>query len=83
MIIYKENSYLHGCLIKKRDDDPSRALFTLTGETVMACHLNGYAIVPIEEYYRLQGQSVKPVTLAEIKKADEQIERIWQPCKEQ
>ncbi len=47
-------SYIHNCLIKRRLDDISDALFTIADDgSKMITKLYGYAIVPKEEYENL------------------------------
>lgn len=48
-------SYLHNSFIKPREDDKDKYMFYGTSEGVYA-RLNGYAIVPIEEYFALIGE---------------------------
>ena len=53
----KDGSYVHNCLIVPRADNKNDFLFMQTDNTVSCC-LNGYAIIPIEEYERLRGEIV-------------------------
>ncbi len=50
-------SYLHNSFIKPREEDREIYLFYGTPEGIYA-RLNGYAIVPIEEYFELIGEPV-------------------------
>ena len=50
-----DGSYIHNNLIIARKGDGK--LFTLSGETV-SCRLNGYAIIPVEKYYKLTGEVI-------------------------
>lgn len=53
----KDGSFVHNCIIEKRHNDKARFLFSASDDTV-TCSLNGYAIIPIEEYAKLKGESV-------------------------
>lgn len=63
----KDGSYIHNCVIAPRADR-KEPLFWQSDETI-SCRLNGYAIIPIEEYERLTGKSTgivsKPLEDAE------------------
>ena len=49
-----DGSYVHDCIIKRRLDDTSDALFFVPeGEAKMITKLRGYAIIPREEYESL------------------------------
>ncbi len=50
----KDGSYVHNCIIKRRLDDVSDCLFEVIPDgSKMITKLNGYAIVPREEYEHL------------------------------
>lgn len=55
LMLGKDGSHLHNCVIQIREDSKASWLFDGTGETV-TCFLNGYAIIPLEEYARLTGE---------------------------
>ena len=66
----KDGSYVTNCYVKRRETDPSPYLFFQTpdGESLRP-HLNGYAIIPIEEYRELTGQDVG-ISEAQIDRAN-------------
>jgi len=78
----KDGTYLHNCYVWRREDD-STTIFDNVGsrDDVIIARLNGYAIVPIEEYARLVEMAspsdarLKPVifSMEDIKEADEQL----------
>lgn len=65
-------SYLHNCYVKRRDSDPAPSLFTSDDGTDIFCSLNGYAIIPMEEYAVLVGMDFAQKQ-ANIKAADEEL----------
>jgi len=67
------DSYLHNCLIIRRAGDPAGVLFR-RDKNGFTASLNGYAIVPIEEYTRLvELASPSNETLKEIEEADKEL----------
>ena len=52
-----ETGYIINCLIKRKEGDDSEVLFRQHGEgqlkDVVICYLDGYAVIPIEEYKEL------------------------------
>jgi len=76
----KDGSYFHNNLLKRRDGEKAPQLFSNNDETISA-FLNGYAIIPIEEYARLVEMAspsdarLKPVifSMKDIKEANKQL----------
>ncbi len=62
-------SYVHNSFIKAKENDEGKYLFSVTPEGIYA-RLDGYAIVPIEEYFELIGEPV-PERVDELKGIDE------------
>ncbi len=62
----KDGGFIHNCVLVKRKTDKDKSLFCCSNERTTA-HLNGYAIIPIEEYAQLKGETVDldAVTAAE------------------
>ena len=57
----KDGSYIHNCFIKRRLDDVSGALFEIPPDgSKMITKLDGYSIIPIEEYKRLIDENFEP-----------------------
>ena len=57
----EDSSYVHNCIIKKRADDISDALFVIPPDgSKMITKLDGYAIVLREEYERLVDENFEP-----------------------
>jgi hypothetical protein len=50
-------SYVHNSFIKAKENDKEKYLFYGTSDGIYA-RLNGYAVVPIEEYFELIGEPV-------------------------
>jgi len=74
MTIYKKlknGSYLHNCYIAKREDDPQELIVHEDGRQVFVS-LNGYAIIPLEEYEKLTSKDSME-TKIRIKNADKQL----------
>lgn len=59
----QNGSCLHNCIIigRKEDLEKGVTLFDGSGPNV-TCRLNGYAIIPVEEYYQLKNEPVPPGT---------------------
>lgn len=76
----KDGSYMHNCLVIRRDDDLSEQLFKVT-ESTISTFLNGYAIIPIGVYASLiemassYNAKLSPVVFSNesIKVADEEL----------
>jgi hypothetical protein len=68
----RDGSYVCNCFISKRSGEMSEQLFTLTEKSITAT-LNGYAIVPIEDYARLvelarpQNAKLRPIKFSKEK----------------
>ena len=70
----KDGSYVCNCFVKRREDSPSEFMFNQTvGAGSITAHLNGYAIIPLEEYYELTDRELPSGELDRIKKADIQL----------
>ena len=76
----KDGSYLHNCHIVFRENDKAKYLFHKDSEDKsLTAFLNGYAIIPLEEYYRLKdergdkGFDLIEEALKNIKEADKQL----------
>ena len=72
-------SFFHNSLIilRKNDQDSGRAIIkeTKAGDDIV-CSLNGYAIVPIEEYYDLKGKEIPIDTDEKIKEMNAKLAEI-------
>lgn len=67
-----DGSYLHNFFLRRRNDEPSPYLFRITENRVnLTAFLNGYAIIPLEEYYKLIGE--KYLNSKFIKQADKEL----------
>lgn len=66
----KDGSYVHNCLLVRREDDPSEFMFLQDGDKGIRPFLNGYAIVPLKKYMALIGEEFDD---AIIKMADEEL----------
>ena len=67
----EDGSSVHNCIIKSRyykDSKKAFALFSQDGDKTIRAHLNGYAIVPVEEYLEVTGKDM--TYLAKIKQAE-------------
>lgn len=52
----KDGSYVHNCIINRRENEKAPRLFSKNIEDEgIVTQLNGYAIIPIEEYFELTG----------------------------
>ena len=52
----ENGSFIHNCLIARRKEEPEATLFEqLNKSGDMLASLNGYAIIPLEEYAKLTG----------------------------
>ena len=65
----KDGSFVHNCFIKRRKDEPNALLFCQTDYSITVL-LNGYAVVPLEEYLILTGNEFDS---SNIKEADKQL----------
>ena len=53
----KMESYFCNNIVEQRPEDRRNRVTLIDGSGVnITCKLNGYAIIPIEEYYRLKGK---------------------------
>lgn len=52
----KDGSFILNCILRRRVNDNSDYLFRQSNESV-SVFLNGYAIIPIEEYFELKGEA--------------------------
>ncbi|MCG7948061.1 MAG: hypothetical protein JAZ07_17085 [Candidatus Thiodiazotropha endolucinida] len=68
----KDGSYVHNCFVVRREDDKSPTLFYQNGNEHVSAFLNGYAVIPLEEYERLTGEPTL-IERQSIKKADEEL----------
>ena len=66
----EDGSYVVNCIIKPRyrHSKNATALFSRDGDKTIRAHLNGYAIVPVEDYLELTGKDM--TYLAKIKQAE-------------
>ncbi len=67
-----DGSYVCNCYIGRREDESADALFKQNGDESIAAFLNGYAIIPLEEYAALTGEDYSDM-LANAKEADRQL----------
>ena len=72
----KNGTYLYNCILRRRKNDPASWLLKINrkkGEMLIA--LNGYAIIPLEDYMKFKGitdDKIKKIT-DKIENADEEI----------
>jgi len=69
----EDGSYVHNCIIKPRyrHSKNATALFSRDGDKTIRAHLNGYAIVPVEDYLELTGKDMgNRDRVADIKQAE-------------
>ena len=69
----EDGSYVVNCFIKPRYkyNKNATALFSRDGDKTIRAHLNGYAIVPVEEYLELTGKDMgNRDRVADIKQAE-------------
>uniref|UniRef100_A0A6M3LEU0 Uncharacterized protein n=1 Tax=viral metagenome TaxID=1070528 RepID=A0A6M3LEU0_9ZZZZ len=69
----KNGSYLHNCVIVRRENDPVEMLFR--NDDNITAFLNGYAIIPLEEYYKLAGKGDFSYWKKLIEEADKYIHK--------
>ena len=51
----KDGSHIWNCLLERRPDDTNKYMFNQSADNDhISCFLDGYAIVPIEKYERLE-----------------------------
>jgi len=50
----KDGGFIHNCIVNRRKTDKAKAIFYCDKDKTIA-FLNGYAIIPIEEYAELKG----------------------------
>jgi hypothetical protein len=78
MVEYKktnDGSYVHNCYIVRRDDDNGQYLFGQTDDKKITAFLNGYAIIPLEEYAQLTGKDLGDM-IANANEADKQLHPV-------
>lgn len=75
-------SYLHNCMVvmAKRDRKEKRDLFHMDSNRNVSCRLNGYAIIPYEEYVVLKKMiEVNTFDLAlKIQQANRDLEETYE-----
>ena len=70
----KDGSYIHNCLLVRREGDPAISMVSITSDNRVTVTLNGYAIIPLAEYCKLtDNQSYLDETINRIKEADEYL----------
>ena len=70
----KDGSFLHNCLIKSRGNDPAGYCFYLDGNTI-SVFLNGYAIIPIEDYYAMKNEKLSKTAKKNIRAAHKALRK--------
>ena len=55
----KDGSFMHYCIIDRRESDEYPYLFNQHGDESLTAHLYAYAIIPREKYESLQAQLTK------------------------
>lgn len=76
----KDGSYIHNCFIKRRENEKSSILFYQDGDESISAFLNGYAVIPLDEYFRLtdergdDGNNWPDEMLKQIEEADYQLQ---------
>jgi len=75
----EDGSYLHNCFLVRRNNDPSNILFYQDGDNGVTARLNGYAIIPLEEYFELKDElgenanNYPDEMLKNVEEADKQL----------
>ena len=64
-------SYFHNSYLHPRDGTKGPIIDSSSGDVL--CRLNGYAIIPIEEYYSLREEKIPEGTLENIAEMDKKI----------
>ena len=64
-------SYMHNCLVVRRESDPEMTIVNGSTDNV-SVSLNGYAIIPIEDYFKLKGEG-SDLTMAKVKKVSREL----------
>ena len=72
----KHNSYFHNNLLVVRPEDREGIGVIDSSTDDVICRLNGYAIVPIEEYYNLKGEDLPEGTNEKIQEMNERLAEI-------
>lgn len=72
----KHNSYFHNNFVMARPEDQKKGLIDSAATDDVICRLNGYAIIPIEEYCKLRGEEVPEGTSEKIKEMNERLAEI-------
>jgi len=67
---FDDGSFFHNNVIvfRKEDYDNKRAIFHADGDESITAFLNGYAIIPAEEYCKLTGQNFNGKDITEADK---------------
>ena len=70
----KNGSYFHNNLViaRKYDQDNEHILISGTGDDVTV-NLNGYAIIPIEDYHQLNGSKLSDNEIDSIEDMDKRL----------
>ena len=64
----KDGGFVHNCLTVRREGDKSAHMFKQLGDDSLTACLNGYAIIPMEEYAKLTGCDFDAQAIAEADK---------------
>ena len=70
---HKDGSYVHNCYIERRIDDMSKYMFYQSNDEYISAFLNGYAIIPLEKYYKLIDKEFPDQDKENIIEADKQL----------
>ena len=63
----KDGGFVHNCLIVRREGDTSPHMFSQNSERCTPT-LNGYAIIPMEDYAKLTGRAFDAKAIADADK---------------
>jgi hypothetical protein len=67
-------SYFFNGYVELRENDPNPDILFIRGNDFFA-KLNGYAVIPLEEYYKLKGDRIDVETKKKIKDFDKMVGR--------
>jgi hypothetical protein len=69
-------SYFHNNFLIHRKEDAKKGLIDSSSCDDVICRLNGYAIIPIEEYCKLRGEDVPDGTEEKINDMNRKIHKL-------
>jgi len=65
-------SYFFNGYVELRESDPNPDILFIRGNEFFA-KLNGYAVIPLEEYHKLKGEKIDPDVKKAIKNFDKMV----------